>query len=138
MLSSTEMDQVTEYMTSNKLSLNQDKTAIMIVTKNKTLRKNFEITLKGKKVVHSNSVKILGSVLDQNLSWDKYVESELIPQLANRVKTLSLVGKYMDPKFRKDYCSAIEENYFLGWKIGEVPVLRTFQNYKDFKTRHPI
>ena len=70
-------------MDANCMALNQDKTQILIVSKNKELKKNFEVVLDGKTIKHSQAVKILGTILDKNLSWEQNIEKLLIPSLKN-------------------------------------------------------
>ena len=55
------MTKITEYMTNNKLALNQSKTQIMIVSKQKETKDNFNVTLAGKKIKHKKNVIILGN-----------------------------------------------------------------------------
>ena len=63
--------------------------------------------LNNKIVKNKTRVKILGNVLDQNLSWDFQLSNVLIPNLANRVRTLKLTAKFMDKKFRIQYSNAV-------------------------------
>ena len=100
------MEKVATYTQANKLALNQDKTLIMLVTKNKDLRKNFQIELGGKRITHQKNVKILGNIFSEDLSWDNMIQKELIPSLKNRARTLKLVGKYMSSKFKKIYAQS--------------------------------
>ena len=85
----------------------------MIVTKKKDLRENFQINLGGKLIKHCDNVKILGNVLSHDLTWNHHIRTELIPALSNRARTLKLIGKYMDPKFRAIYAQAIFKSKIL-------------------------
>ena len=107
------MEKISEYTSANKLALNQEKSTIMIVTKNKNLRENFEIELGGKKVKHTKNIRILGNYLSDDLTWDHHVRSQLLPALQNRARTLRIVGKYMDMKFKKIYAQAIFKSKIL-------------------------
>ena len=101
------MDKISDYTNTNRLQLNSDKSQIMIVTKDRKLRENFNIVLENKTVRHQRKVRILGNVIDEDLSWDKQMTSILIPQLANRVRTLKLTAKYLDRKFRRQYTTGV-------------------------------
>ena len=107
------MDKIGKYTAANRLALNHDKGIIMLVTKDKTLKDKFEIKLGGKKVVHRKSVKILGNLITDDLTWDEHVRKELIPSLQNRARTLKLIGKFMDPRFRAQYAQAIFKSKIL-------------------------
>ena len=106
-LVSEAMEKVAVYTNSNRLQLNQDKSLIMVVSKNEKLKTDFEIELGGKVVKHKTSIKILGNIVSDDLSWNQHVKSELIPSLQNRARTLRIIGKFMDPKFRALYGQAI-------------------------------
>ena len=68
------MDIIKDYVDSNQLSLNGDKSKVLIVSKNKQTKDNFSIMIQGKEIKHSSSVNILGTFLDENMSWEKHVE----------------------------------------------------------------
>ena len=52
-------------MSQNKLILNQDKSQIILLDKDKKLKKEFEIKLGGKIICHSREVTILGNLLNR-------------------------------------------------------------------------
>ena len=96
------LEEVKNYMDSNHLALNGDKTIIMIISKKKReLKENFKVEIQGQEIKHSRSVKILGNALDENFTWEDHVEKILIPSLKNRIHTLKITTKYMLPAFRK-------------------------------------
>ena len=101
------MSKIKNYMDSNLLALNGDKTKILLVTKNQATKDDFKIEIQGKTIKHSRSVKILGNTLDENLTWDEHITKELIPSLKNRLRTLRLTTKYMGPSFKKIYTNSI-------------------------------
>ena len=76
------MTQVEMYMNANRLALNPDKTKIMIMTKNEKTKKDFKVSIGGKSIIHKSSLKVLGNIITDYLSWNKHVEKEVIPQLA--------------------------------------------------------
>ena len=101
------MDKISDYTNANRLQLNKDKTQILIVSKNKTEYKNFSIKLDNKEVKNKTKVKILGNTMDQDLTWEDQLNKNLIPNLINRIRTLKLMAKYMNPHFRRQYTNAI-------------------------------
>ena len=101
------IDNIQDYMNSNCLALNGEKTLIMIISKKKELKDNFKIEIQGKEIKHSTSVKILGNTLQDDLSWDKQVENFLIPNLKNRLRSLKLTTKYMTSHFKRIYTASI-------------------------------
>ena len=101
------MNKVQCYTAANRLMLNKDKSQIMIITKDTNLRENFSIILDNKEIRHSRSVKILGNLINEDLSWEDHVNKELLPSLHNRLRTLKMVSKYLSPDFKKQYSNAI-------------------------------
>ena len=59
----------------NKLKINNDKTELMVICKNKHRKstKNIQITASGHKVKQVNKVKILGYIMQNNLHHDKHI-----------------------------------------------------------------
>ena len=43
---------------------------------------------------------ILGNLMSDSLTWDKHIKQVLIPALTNKLRTLRLVNKYLDPGFK--------------------------------------
>ena len=129
------MKMVKGYMDSNQLAINSDKSKIMIITKKKELKENFEVILDGKLIKHSAAVKFLGTTMDENLTWDRHLENELIPNLKNRIRTLRMTTKYMSAEFKKQYTSAIFRGKLLfgmetwgGTKQAHVTALQKLQD----------
>ena len=126
---------IQNYMDSNKLALNAKKTKIMILSNNKTTKKNFSIQVQDKIIKHSSRVKILGTYMTEDLSWDNNIENHLIPSLKNRLRTLKYITPYMDNKFRKMYINAIFRGKILfgietwgGAKATNITKLQNLQN----------
>ena len=101
------MDKVTDYMNANLLIINPDKSKIMVISNNQKTKANFEFQIGQKTLKHQNSLKILGNIVTEDLSWDRHVQKIVIPELANRARTLKLTASFMDPKFRKVYATAL-------------------------------
>ena len=79
------MSKLKSYMDANKLALNKDKSKILLVTKNQTLKDEFSVIMDGRTVRHSQSVKILGT-------WDSHLKNELISRILEI--TQYFVGKF--------------------------------------------
>ena len=100
------MNTIEEYTRANKLALNPDKSKIMLFTKDNVYKENFSIDLKGKTKKHSTEMLILGNLMADSWTWDKHIKQVLIPALSNKIRTLRLVNKYLDPGY-KAICSPI-------------------------------
>ena len=79
----------------------------MIVTKNRATRDEFEIEIDDKVIKHSSRMKVLGTVIGDDLTFVKHLKSELIPNLKNRLRTLRMTTKYISQEFKKLYTNAI-------------------------------
>ena len=85
----------------------------MIVTKNKEIKENFKITLKGQEIKHSTEVTILGIKISDDLMWERHVNTNLLPQIKNRVRCFKIIAKYLSPKFKSIYANAIYRSKIL-------------------------
>ena len=67
---------ISEWLKSNRLSLNVDKTKLLIFhSKNNKMQFNdISIKIQNVKIMPSNYVKYLGVLIDENLSWDQHVK----------------------------------------------------------------
>ena len=77
------MEEIKNYMDANKMALNPEKSQILIVSKNRSIKDNFTVTMDGKEIKHSPEVNILGVTIDEKLSWEHHVSNNLIPNLKN-------------------------------------------------------
>ena len=101
------ISKIEDYTNANLLALNPEKSRIMLLSKDKDLNSNFQITIGGKILKHQPALKILGNIISQDLSWDAHVRQVVIPSLSNRAHTLREVAPYMSENFRKLYAGAI-------------------------------
>ena len=101
------MKKVEVYTLSNRLHLNQEKTQILLQTKNEEFKRNFSINLGGKEIKNKTDVNILGNTLTDKLTWDLHLTRNLIPALKNRVRTLRGVSKYLDNGFKAMFSNAV-------------------------------
>ena len=77
------MDKVEDYASANRLAINPEKMKVVVITKNKEIKSNFKITLKGKMIKHSPEVNILGLKISDDLMWERHVLTNLLPQIKN-------------------------------------------------------
>ena len=96
------MEKIEQYTRANQLSLNSEKTQIILFTKDKKYKEEFKITLNGKEVKHQSEVVILGNILSESLTWETHIRKRLIPALRNRVRTLRMVKKIHGPNIQKN------------------------------------
>ena len=101
------ISRIQDYTNANLLALNPEKSRVMIMTKNTQLRKDFQVPVSGKVLHHQPALTILGNIVTEDLSWDRHVTANVIPSLANRVRTLKNISQYMGMGFRKQYATAI-------------------------------
>ena len=87
-----------EWIRANKLSLNVDKTEIIIFKpKNKNITKHLNFRISGQKIKPTTQVKYLGIILQDDLSWDKYL-SNLVKKLSRAIGLLAKIRHYV-PKY---------------------------------------
>ena len=107
------MKTMENYAASNKLIVNPDKTKVMIVSKNKEIKQNFNIILNGQEIKHSKQVTILGIKLSEDLLWESHVNTNLLPQIKNRVRCFKIIARYLSPRFKTIYANAIYRSKLL-------------------------
>ena len=107
------MSKVKLYTDANRLQLNCNKTKIMIISKDTTLKKEFQITIDNRLLRHSPQLKILGNLVTDDLTWTKHVQQIVIPGLKNRLRTIKLITKYLDQKFKINYINSIYRSKLL-------------------------
>ena len=64
---------ISNWFTSNKLTLNVDKTQVMIFSRRKIPIPNTQVELKGQPVAFVAKAKFLGVIVDQRLNWKDHV-----------------------------------------------------------------
>jgi len=70
-----ELDKVNTWMRSNKLSINYNKTAYMILTATRSQYCNFEISMNDVRIQQTDSIKHFGVVIDNKLYWKLQISS---------------------------------------------------------------
>ena len=129
------MNKIQNDMSANRLILNEDKSQVMLFTKNKEEKLKFEMEMKGKIIRHRTEVTILGNVLKDDLSWDSHIEKVVLPQLRNRVRSLRILTKYLDRGFRAQYVNAIFKSKLLfgieSWGGVKLTLLNRVQDLQN-------
>lgn len=89
---------ITTWLRANKISLNTSKTEIIIFrSKRKTITKKLNFRISGQKIPISKTVKYLGVILNENLSWDSHMDY-ILPKLNRGLGLLSKI-RYCVPNF---------------------------------------
>ena len=84
------INKMKKYYKTNRLAINIDKTKVLIVTKGKQLI-NSETIINNNIIKNVTSLKILGTILNNNLDWnDHYMKgtNALIPNIKRRISIL--------------------------------------------------
>ena len=71
---SREINKVDKWMTKNRLTLNYSKSNYMILSKNVSKTAHFKLQIKQNIISQTNSVKYLGVILDNTLSWQIHID----------------------------------------------------------------
>ena len=89
---------IVQWLRSNKISLNADKTEIIIFrSKRKKITKYLNFRISGQKSNVSNNVRYLGIEIEQHLDWNVHVKN-VVPKLNRTIGILSKIQHYV-PKF---------------------------------------
>ena len=88
------------WLRANKISLNTSKTEIAR-SKIKTITEKLNFQISGQNIPISKSVKYLGVMLNENLSWDSHM-AYILPKLNRGLGLLSKIRYYV-PKFLLNY-----------------------------------
>ena len=89
---------IVQWLRSNKISLNADKTELVIFSpKRKQITKHLNFRISGQKIEISTRVKYLGIQIDQHLNWNEHIKN-IIPKLSRAIGVLSKICHYV-PKF---------------------------------------
>ena len=101
----SKMKQIQEYMDSNRLKLNADKTKLMIMTtKQKDVHKDLKVYLKETEIEKVTFAKFLGIIISGNLKWNEYIlqsENSLLKYCNRRLAALKLLSRECSINQRK-------------------------------------
>ena len=105
-----DMKTLKDYMDSNKLALNTDKTQLMLVSKDMNAKKDFAVEINGKIIKHNNKIKIVGNTINDSLNYESMLTEgadSLLNQLKTRNRHLTYVCKYLDKDMKRKVVNAI-------------------------------
>ena len=95
-----------DYMTDNRLKLNDDKTHLLVMTtRGRRLNRNTDVVIRTQTepIVQSEVEKLLGCFVHQNLKWTEYIqnnENSLISSLKTRLNGLKKISYFASFKTR--------------------------------------
>ena len=129
------LDSAIPWYTSNRLGINADKSAVMLVGKNSKVQNHVNVTINNVPVEQVNSMKYLGIHLDDNLSWDVQYD-KLYRNIAGKISVLRRIRSFTKPGTLKllyekavqpvfDYACTVWSNT----KQGNIQKLQRAQNY---------
>ena len=133
---------ISEYMASNRLILNSDKTHLMVMTSARmhSVHQDFGIYLDtgSETILPQNEERLLGAIVSNDLSWNSHVrdsKNSLISTLTSRVNALSKMCQFSNFQVRKMVANGIVMSYlsYLMPVYGGCPeylldALQTLQN----------
>ena len=93
-LARIEMEQFTDWFTANKLTINLSKTNYMLFDRE---NHNETLIIKGNQLTEVPTFKLVGVILDNNLSWKDQYEY-LLRKIRPTLRALYLVKPYLDTK----------------------------------------
>jgi len=94
-----EIQNIDNWLKSNKLSLNYNKTEYMIVTRKK-VKCDFRINIGGHEISHKECIRYLGVMLDDSLTWKQHI-AHVSRTLSNDCWALSQIRKYSNSQMVK-------------------------------------
>ena len=138
---SSSYKQVSEYMTSSELKLNDDKTHLLLMTtaqKRKKLFQEPQIIASNDIIQVSRSEKLLGITIHENMKWAEYIlhdEKSLTTQLSLRLNGLKKISKAASFKSRLTIANGIFMSKLIyciplwsGCEIYLLEILQKIQN----------
>ena len=90
------LDSAIPWYTGNRLGINADKSAVMLVGKNSKVQNHVNVTINNVPVKQVNSMKYLGIHLDDNLSWDVQCD-KLCRNVAGKISVLRRIRSFTKP-----------------------------------------
>ena len=92
-----------KYYRNNKLQMNVSKTCVMLISNDEILKEE-NIIIEGNQIKHGRTLKILGTVLNENLDWNSHInegQNSLLAQLKKRLNSLKYIARYVSTKFAR-------------------------------------
>ena len=105
------LSKTSNYMKSNSLAFNNDKTKLIMISRHPDLKKNVKIvTQEEEDIFHSKNVKILGITIQDNLKMNQWIDEgphSLLKQLRTRNNALKQISKLTDFQHRLTLANAL-------------------------------
>lgn len=95
----------------NKLKLNVNKTKVMIISNKKIDKKDVNIYISGTKLEIESEIKYLGTIIDENLSFDKNVNS-VCKKIGHKASVMSRLSKELNINQKTMLYKTIVEPHF--------------------------
>jgi hypothetical protein len=96
-----ELCRVNDWVLSNSLALNTDKTKLMLISTQKKLNLigNFSVLFNGAIIQTCNNIKCLGLTIDSTLSWDLHI-SKMVRACHNRINSLYKLKDFISNEYK--------------------------------------
>ena len=97
---------ITEYMNSNQLVINQDKSQLLIITENNTIRNQISLKIDGfeKPIKPQRNMTYLGIEIQDSLKWNYFIQdskNNLIQALQKRLNAVKIIRNQISFKTTK-------------------------------------
>ena len=102
----TTLDKITDYMNSNTLVINEDKSKLLVITNKNEIRDNIQLKIEGKDkpITPQRSMVYLGTHIQDDLKWNQYVADgpeNLAKKLKQKLSAITIFRKYLSTKTTK-------------------------------------
>ena len=99
---------IADWFVVNQMVVNEDKFQAMFLG---TVGDGLSISIKDFNILGTDTVKLLGVVLDRNLSFSDHI-SEMCNKANNRIRSLLRIRKFLDTRKARHLCNAFILSYF--------------------------
>ena len=94
------LEKIKDYMNSNKLVLNKEKSKLLVLTKNNEIRKNIQLKIEGidEPIRPVKSILYLGIQIQDDLKWNQFLTDgpeNLAKKLKQKLNAIKSIRKYM-------------------------------------------
>ena len=105
---------LSNWLRANKISLNVKKTEIILFRSKKKaiINKKLNFRLSGEKITPTNSVKYLGIIMDEHLTWEKHIKT-ILPKLSRAIGAMAKIRHYVPAQTVKSIYHAIFNSHIL-------------------------
>ena len=124
-----ELEILSDFLKSNKLKLNQEKTKIVCFRKkrNQVSVENLDIIFDGKKIICEKNVKFLGIILDEHLTFEDHCNS-VANKMSRNTGILNRVKKTLpSPSLQLIFNSLIFSHYSYGLEVWGASPSKSFK-----------